>query len=387
MKSIVTSFIGIAALAAVALGAGATAARAAQDKIVEKPWGKTADGHAVKIFKLTNKNGMEADILSYGGIVQSLKTPDKHGHLGDVVLGFDKIEDYQKHTGPYFGALIGRYANRIAGGKFSVGGAEYKVPVNNGPNSLHGGIKGFDKKVWEAKEVPHAEGGGVGLALHYVSKDGEEGYPGTLTVDVMYTLTDSNELKIAYTATTDKDTVLNLTNHSYFNLNGAGNGEVLGHEVMIDADKFTPIDTTSIPLGKSEDVAGTPFDFRHSTAIGKRIGMTKDTQIKNGAGYDHNFVLNGAEGTMKMAAIKVVSPQSGRVLTVSTDQPGVQLYTANFLDGTFAGKGGKVYKKHYAFCLETQHFPDSPNQPSFPTTELKPGDTFHSTTIFKFGVE
>ena len=379
MKSFVMkSVLGFAALATVAV-----VAHAAQDKIVEKPWGKTAGGNAVAIYTLTNAHGAEARITNYGGIVVSLKVPDKHGKLGDVVLGFDNIEGYEKHS-PYFGALIGRYGNRIAKGKFSLDGADYTLAVNNGPNSLHGGKVGFDKVVWTAKEVHPT--GGVGLALHHVSKDGDEGYPGTLTVDVTYTLTDDNALKIDYTATTDKDTVVNLTNHSYFNLNGAGNGDILHHVAMINADKFTPIDATSIPTGKLESVAGTPFDFRHPTAIGKRIAA-HDPQIKNGGGYDHNYVLNKTGGHATALAARVSSPESGRVMTVTTDQPGVQFYTGNFLDGTFAGKGGHIYKKRFAFCLETQHFPDSPNQPSFPTTELKAGEKLHSTTTYKFTTE
>ena len=383
MKSLVTTIISLTALAAAVIATGGTSAQAAQDKIVEKPWGQTAGGEAVKLFKLTNKHGMEADISDYGGIVVALKTPDKHGHLGDVVLGFDNIGGYEKHS-PYFGALIGRYGNRIAKGKFSLDGVEYTLAVNNGPNSLHGGKVGFDKKVWEAKAEESAEG--PKLKLHLVSPDGDEGYPGALTVDVVSTLTEDNALKIEYKATTDKDTVLNLTNHSYFNLNGQGNGTVLDHTLMLNADKFTPIDATSIPFGKLESVAGTPFDFRHPTVIGKRINDTHDAQIKNGAGYDHNYVLNHKGPGVGLAA-RVVSHESGRVLTVLTDQPGVQLYTGNFLDGTFSGKDGKVYKKRYAFCLETQHYPDSPNQKSFPTSELKPGETFHSTTIYKFSVE
>jgi aldose 1-epimerase len=378
MKSFVTSILGFAALAALAGGA-----QAAQDKIVEKPWGKTAGGKAVSLYTLTNARGAQAKITNYGGIVVSLMMPDRHGKLGDVVLGFDNLQGYEKHS-PYFGATIGRYGNRIAKGKFSLDGKHYTLAVNNGVNALHGGKVGFDKAVWAAKET-HPKGG-VGLALHYVSKDMEEGYPGALTVDVNYTLTDENDLRIEYKATTTKDTVVNLTNHSYFNLNGAGNGDILHHVAMINADTFTPIDPTSIPTGKLESVAGTPFDFRHPTAIGKRISA-KDTQIKNGAGYDHNYVLNKLPGADSGIAARVFSPESGRVLTVVTDQPGVQFYTSNFLDGTFAGKGGHVYKKHYAFCLETQHYPDSPNQPSFPTTELKPGETYHSTTDYKFSTE
>jgi aldose 1-epimerase len=323
---------------------------------------------------------MEARIMTYGGIIVSLKTPDKSGKLGDIVLGFDNLAGYQQDPPPpYFGALIGRYGNRIAKGTFKLEGKTYHVPVNNGPNSLHGGIKGFDKRVWTAKEIDG------GVELHYLSKDGEEGYPGNLNTTVRYLMTDNNELKIEYLATTDKPTVVNLTNHSYFNLAGQGEGLVLNHQVTIDADRFTPVDAGLIPTGELQPVAGTPFDFRQPFQIGARID-SHDEQIKLGGGYDHNFVVNNPGKGMRLAAT-VHEPKTGRVMEVYTDQPGLQFYTGNFLDGSLTGKGGKNYPKRSGFCMETQHFPDSPNQPSFPSTELKPGQTSHTATIFKFSAK
>ena len=318
-------------------------------------------------------------ITNYGGIVQSILVPDRRGRLGDVVLGFDSIPRYEKDS-PYFGALIGRYGNRIAKGRFTLDNQTYKLFVNNGPNSLHGGKVGFDKKVWTAVPIKHP--GSVSLALSTLSKDGEEGYPGNLDVTVVYTWTDDDALRIVYTAKTDKDTVFNPTNHSYFNLNGAGNGTVLDTRLTINADQFTPVDKVQIPLGPQRSVAGTPFDFRRPHAIGERINQ-KDAQLATGSGYDHNFVLNGSGYRM---AVRAYSPRSGRVLTEYTDQPGVQLYTSNFLTGTLKGKGGKTYAHRGAFALEAQHFPDSPNHPSFPTTELKPGETYHQTTVYQFSV-
>ena len=351
--------------------------------VTKKPFGKTSDGKDITLYTLKNKSGMEVGIINFGGIVVSLKAPDRNGKFDDVVLGYNELAPYEKESQPYFGALIGRYGNRIAKGEFKLDGKTYHVPVNNGPNSLHGGKRGFDRRVWDAHESSDAQGDH--LHLHYLSPDGEEGYPGNLNVDVTYTLpADKNELRIDYSATTDKDTVLNLTNHSYFNLKGQGNGDILGHELMLNADRFTPDDENLIPTGELKPVAGTPFDFRKSTAIGARIKQD-DPQLKLARGYDHNWVLNGG-GKFGLAA-RVVEPTTGRVLEVSTDQPGVQFYTGNFLDGSEKGKDGKVYNFRYAFCLETQHFPDSPNHPKFPTTELKPGQKFHSSTIFKFSAE
>jgi aldose 1-epimerase len=347
-----------------------------KDKVNKQDFGKTPDGTPVELYTLTNKNGVEARIMTYGGIVVSLKTPDKHGKLADVVLGFDSLDGYLEKN-PYFGALIGRYGNRIAKGRFTLDGKEYKLAVNNGENALHGGLKGFDKVVWK---VRHADA--HALELGYLSRDGEEGYPGNLSVTVRYTLTDANELKLDYSATTDKTTVLNFTNHSYFNLAGEGNGDILAQQVTINADRFSPVDKGLIPAGEPRAVEGTPFDFRKATAIGARIGAD-DEQIRLGGGYDHNFILNRTGDSLSLAAT-VYDPQSGRLLEVSTTQPGMQFYTANFLDGTVKGKGGHAYPRRGAFCLETQHFPDSPNHPQFPTVTLKPGERFHSTTAYKF---
>ncbi|HYP07741.1 MAG TPA: aldose epimerase family protein [Bryobacteraceae bacterium] len=363
------------------MGAGAASVlAAATPKLDKRSFGKTQSGAAVDLYTLTNANGMEASITTYGAIVTSLRTPDRAGKMADVVLGFDTMQGYLSDH-PYFGAVVGRYGNRIAKGRFSLSGKEYKLATNNGPNALHGGLKGFDKQVWQAQSI-----GNNGLRLTYVSKDGEEGYPGTLTATVEYTLTDANELKLAYTATTDKDTVLNLTNHSYFNLAGEGVGDILGHRLQLFADRFTPVDATLIPTGELKAVAGTPFDFRQPHTIGERIDAAGDEQIKFGGGYDHNWVLNGAMGTLRPAA-RVSEPKSGRVLEVLTTEPGVQFYTGNFLDGTIKGKGGKAYNRRYGFCLETQHFPDSPNQPKFPSTVLKPAQKFTSSTVFKFSTE
>jgi aldose 1-epimerase len=348
----------------------------------KQAFGKTPDGQEVEIYTLTNSNGVEARITTYGGIVVSLKAPDRAGKLDDIVLGFETLDGYLKGH-PYFGAIIGRYGNRIGKGRFNLNGVEYKLAVNNGENSLHGGLKGFDKVVWKARPITARTG--PALELIYVSRDGEEGYPGTLSVKVTYTLTSQNELRMDYAATTDKDTVVNLTNHSYFNLAGQGNGDILGHRIMLNAARFIPVDSGLIPTGELRAVKGTPFDFALPTAIGARIDQA-DEQLKLGRGYDHTFVLNGRMGTLRQAA-KVVEPASGRVLEVWTTEPGVQLYTGNFLDGTVTGKGGKVYKYRYGFCLETQHFPDSPNKPSFPSTVLKRGGRYRTTTVYKFSAQ
>jgi aldose 1-epimerase len=330
------------------------------------------------LYTLTNRGGMKVTLTNYGGRVVSILVPDRQGKMSDVVLGFDNLDGYLGNN-PFFGALVGRYANRIGKARFTLNGVEYKLAQNDGPNTLHGGVKGFDKVAWTARESSKNP---PALELTYVSPDGEEGYPGKLTSIVVYTLTDSNELKIDYTATTDKDTVLNLTNHAYFNLAGEGNGDILKHEIMINADRFTPVDSTLIPTSELRNVEGTPFDFRKATAIGARIDAN-DEQIKFGRGYDHNFVLNRTGRGLSLAA-RVTEPQSGRVLEVRTTQPGIQFYTGNFLDGSVHGKGGKAYGRRSAFCLETQHFPDSPNQPKFLSAVLKPGQTYHETTIYKF---
>jgi len=345
-------------------------------QITRKPFGSTPDGKAVDIFTLRNAKGAEARICTYGGILVSLKVPDRNGKLGDVVLGYDSLDDYVRNS-PFFGALIGRYGNRIAKGKFTLDGHAYTLATNNYPNTLHGGVKGFDKVVWEPTIVANADG--PTLSLRYVSKDGEEGYPGTLTVTAVYTLTDDNALRLQYTATTDKDTVVNLTQHSYFNL--AGKGDILNHVVMMPADRFTPVDSTLIPTGVLQPVDGTPFDFRTPTAIGARINQD-DEQLKFGKGYDHNWVLNRTgEGLSKAA--EVHDPKTGRVMEVWTTEPGLQFYTGNFLDGTLTGKGRTIGLRN-AFCMETQHYPDSPNKPSFPSTTLKPGETYHTTTVYRF---
>ena len=351
----------------------------AQATITKTSFGKTDAGENVDLYTLRNTHGVEAKIMNYGGIVVSLKVPDRNGKFDDVVLGFKDLDSYLK-PGPYFGALIGRYGNRIAKGRFTLNGVEYKLAVNNGENHLHGGIKGFDKVVWTGKGTKTKVG--PALALTYLSKDGEEGYPGNLNVRVVYTLTNNNELKIDYSATTDKDTVTNLTHHSYFNLAGEGNGDILNTRVTINADLFVPTDAGSIPLGELRKVSRTPFDFLTAHAIGERINQD-DEQIKFGSGYDHTWVINGRMGVMRFAAT-AYEPTSGRVMQVWTTEPGVQFYTGNFLDGTLTGKAGKLYPRRSGFCFETQHYPDSPNQPSFPTTTLKKGATYKSTTIYRF---
>src|SRR5687767_9407521 len=353
---------------------------ASAQAITKQSFGKTNAGQSVDIYTLRNYRGMEARITNYGGIVVSLTAPDRNRRFTDVVLGYNDLDSYLKPPFPYFGAIIGRFANRIAKGRFTLNGVEYKLAVNNGENHLHGGIKGFDKRVWTAEEIKSTAGPAVRMT--YLSKDGEEGYPGNLNVTMVYTLTNTNELRIDYTATTDKDTVVNLTHHSYFNLAGEGNGDILNHRLELNAARFTPTDAGSIPTGELRSVVKTPFDFQRPRAIGQRIDQD-DEQLKFGNGYDHNFVINGRMGTLRQAAI-VTEPGSGRVMEVWTTEPGVQLYTGNFLDGSFVGKSGKSYQRRSGFCLETQHYPDSPNKPNFPTTTLKKGATFKSTTIYRF---
>jgi aldose 1-epimerase len=337
-------------------------------------FGKTPDGQEVDLYTLTNANGLKARITNYGAILVSLEVPDKNGKLADITLGFDTLDGYIKGH-PYFGATVGRYANRIGAAKFKLDGIEYELAANNGPNHLHGGIKGFDKVVWKAEDVT-ADSNQAIVKLSYMSKDGEEGYPGNLVCTVIYTLTNDDELKINYEAETDKPTVINLTNHSYWNLAGQGNGDVLGHELMLSADKYTPVDEGLIPTGEIKSVKGSPMDFTKPMIIGSRI-------IQVEGGYDHNYVLNSGGGTLAICA-KVYEPTSGRVMEIHTIEPGVQFYTGNFLDGSITGKAGKVYNKHYGFCLETQHFPDSPNKPEFPSVVLKPGDKYTTVTVHKF---
>jgi aldose 1-epimerase len=343
------------------------------------PFGKTPDGTQVELYTLTNENGMVARIMTYGAIVTELLAPDRNGKLDDVVLGFDNLKDYLKGH-PFFGAIAGRVANRIARGRFTLDGKEYKVATNNGPNHLHGGIKGFDKVVWKAVDVHEAAGPAVRFT--YRSPDGEEGYPGNLDAAITYTLTNKNELKIDYTATTDKATPVNLTNHSYFNLEGTTANTMLGQEMMIAADKYTPVDDTLIPTGEIKPVKGTPLDFTTPTPIGARIAQMKG----NPGGYDHNFVLRGAGKSLALAA-RVYEPKTGRVMEMYTTEPGVQFYTGNFLDGTLKGKGGVVYQKHHGFCLEAQHFPDAVNHANFPSIILRPGQTYTQTTVYKFSAK
>jgi aldose 1-epimerase len=360
------------------LGGGASCTMPVRDGSI--PFGTTPDGAPVRLYTLRNTNGMEAKIMNYGGIIQSLKVPDRDGKLGDVVLGYDSLDGYLTNS-PYFGAMIGRYGNRIARGRFTLDGVSYQLATNNGVNSLHGGVKGFDKVIWQAK--PGSSDLGPTLELTYVSHDGEEGFPGTLSIKAVYTLTADNGIRLDYTATDDKDTIVNLTQHSYWNL--AGQGDILGHEVYINADKFTPVDSTLIPTGDIKDVTGTPFDFRTPTTIGARIGQD-DEQLKFGNGYDHNWVINHPMGELGLDA-RVTEPTTGRVLEVWSTEPGLQFYSGNFLDGTVTGKGGRVYQFRNAFVMEPQHYPDSPNHDNFPSVVLHPGDTYHNTIIYRFSVK
>ncbi len=362
-----------------AMAVGVCTAKAAT--ISRSGFGTTQDGKPVDLYTMTNRHGMTVKFMSYGGIITEIDVPDRHAHPADVVLGFKTLQGYETHP-VYFGALIGRYANRIANGRFELDGKAYQLAINNPPNSLHGGAKGFDKQVWDVQASP-GNGQAASATLTYVSHDGEENYPGTLTVHVTYTLTETNELRIHYQATTDKDTVLNLTNHSYFNLAGNGSGSVEDQRIRIAADRYTPIDPNLIPTGQLTSVAGTPLDFRKPTAIGARIRVA-DEQLLRAHGYDFNWVLDGGITKQPRLVARAEDPHSGRVLDCLTTEPGLQFYTGNFLTGAFAGSAGTIYRQTDAFTFETQHFPDSPNRPNFPTTELKPGQTFDSTTIFRF---
>ncbi len=349
-------------------------------EVQTEPFG-THDGRPITLYKLTNTNGMEVHAMNYGGIILSIRVPDRKGQFADVVLGHETVEGYTPNP-PYIGAIIGRYGNRIANGTFTLDGKTYTLPKNDGPNTLHGGIaKTFDRVVWDGEPLK----GNTGVAFSYVSKDGDDGFPGNVKVKVTYTLTEANEIVIEYEATTDKATPINLTQHSYFNLAGEGDGDILNHEIMINADRFTPVDKNLIPTGELRPVKGTPLDFTTPTKIGARIDDAYDQMIL-GHGYDHNFVINRKGEGLTLAA-RVYEPTSGRVLEVFTTQPGVQFYTGNFLDGSVTGKQGHVYKRRYAFCLETQHFPDSPNHPDFPSTILKLGETFRQKTVFKFSAK
>jgi aldose 1-epimerase len=344
-------------------------------------YGVTAKGDSVKQYTLTNKNGMKVEVINYGGIITSLTAPDKNGKYQDVVLGFTKPEDYFNDNPYFFGALIGRYGNRIANAKFTLEGKTYELDKNDGPNSLHGGKEGFDTKIWTVEPVKEAQF--PTLKLTYVSADGEEGFPGKLTATVLYTLTDDNALEISYEATTDKATVVNLTQHSYFNLSGNFTQSITDHELQLKAEKFLPVNSTIIPTGEEKSVKGTPFDFTVSKPIGKDIN-SDDEQIRLGQGYDHNWILEG-KGLRTIAT--VYHPATGRIMEVMTDQPGVQFYSGNFLDGKYETKTGGKYEKRNGFCLETQHYPDSPNQKAFPSTELKPGQKYQTKTIYKFSVK
>ena len=342
------------------------------------PFGTMPDGKPVEQFTLANAHGVELKAITYGGIITSLRVPDRTGKVDDIVLGFDSLDGYLKND-PFFGAIIGRYGNRIGKAQFTLDRQTYKLASNNGPNHLHGGNRGFDKVLWTAEPVA----GSNAIAFTRTSPDGEEGYPGNLRVRVTYTLTDNNELVVEYRATTDKATPVNLTQHSYFNLAGQASGDILGHQLMLNADRYTPVDDTLIPTGELAPVASTPFDFRQPAAIGARIN-NDHPQLKAGKGYDHNWVLNPGTG-LRLAA-RVSEPKTGRTLEVSTTEPGIQFYAGNFLDGTLTGKGGAVYKHRTGFCLETQHYPDSPNKPKFPSTTLRPGGEYRTRTVFTFGV-
>ena len=347
--------------------------------VTREPFGVMPDGEAVDVFTLTNANGAEVRAITYGGIIVSLRVPDRDGRLGDIVLGFDDLYGYLEDS-PYFGAIVGRYANRIANGRFRLDGVAYHLATNNGPNHLHGGVQGFDKVVWEAQ--PLESDSGVGVVFTHTSPAGDEGFPGTLSIRVTYTLTPSNELVVDYVAATDQATPVNLSQHTYFNLAGDGRRDVLQHVLTINAGHFTPVDATLIPTGVIAPVAGTPFDFTAPTPIGTRIDGDHD-QLRNGGGYDHNFVLD-RDGPGLIHAARAADPTSGRVMDVYTTEPGLQFYSGNFLDGSITGKAGRVYGHRHGFCLETQHYPDSPNQPGFPSTILRPGEEYRSRTVFAF---
>jgi aldose 1-epimerase len=375
--------IALSAMVAIACNNNKTNEKSMSESSIEvAPYGVLASGDSVKVYTLKNSAGMEVSIMDLGGTIVKWTAPDKDGKFADITLGSTNPEDYLSNT-KYLGALIGRFGNRIAKGKFSLDGKEFTLAINNGPNSLHGGLKGFNAAIWTATPIEGAE---PALKLTYLSKDGEEGYPGNLSVEVVYTLKADNSLSIDYKATTDKNTVVNLTNHAYFNLKGEGNGDITDHEITINADKFLPTDAGLIPTGELKPVKGTPFDFTTAHLIGERINDTTDVDIKLGGGYDHCWVFTDQSNKLKSIA-NVLEPISGRTMEVFTTEPAVQFYTGNFLNGKATGKSGKKYEFRYGFCLETQHFPDAPNQSAFPTTVLKPGETYTSTTVYKFGVK
>ncbi len=375
----------LAVVVALLAGSASAAPREHRPTITKELFGFTPDHQRVDRYTLTNSSGMQVKIITYGGIVQSIRVPDRHGRMANVALGFATLDDYiSTGNSPYFGALIGRYANRIAKGTFTLDGVTYHLPINNPPNSLHGGTVGFDKLVWRATPLQGRHT--VGLELRLTSLDGDQGYPGTLQVRAVYTLTNRNQIRIDYHATTDKATVVNLTNHSYFNLDGEGAGTIYDHVLRINADRYTPVDATLIPTGALDPVAGTPLDFRRPTPIGARI-RSNFQQLLFGQGYDHNFVLNRRDDRSLVLAAKVSDRRNGRVLEMFTDQPGIQFYSGNFLDGTLVGTGGRVYRQSDGFALETQHFPDSPNKPAFPSTVLRPGQTYQTTTVYQFSTD
>lgn len=383
MKKILIQTLSAVAVLAIAAGCvckHCTCKKKSGAETTKAVWGTLPDGQKADIYTLSNAKGSKARISNYGGLVVSLTAPDKNGNYSDITLGYDDLAGYLKES-PYFGALIGRFGNRIAKGQYTLNGQKYTCAVNNGVNSLHGGLKGFDKVLWNAKPITTSKG--PALELTYVSKDGEEGYPGNLSVTAVYTLTDENALRVDFTATTDKDTVVNLTYHGYWNL--AGKGDILNHTVYLNADKFTPVDSTLIPLGELRPVKGTPFDFTTPTTIGARIGQD-DEQLKFGGGYDHNWVINNPNGKMTLQA-RVTEPTTGRILEVSSTEPGLQFYTGNFLDGKITGKNGIVYNYRNAFVMEPQHFPDSPNQPNFPSVVLKPGQVYKNSIEYKFSAK
>ena len=345
------------------------------------PFGRMPDGKSVEVYTLRNARGMQVRAITYGAIIQAIRVPDRSGHVGDVTLGHDSLQGYLTAS-PYFGAVVGRYANRIAHGRFTLEGRTYRLAINNGPNHLHGGLKGYDKVVWRARSFQRGDTAGV--RFEHTSADGDEGYPGTVRVSVTYTLQPRNELVVEYEAASDRPTPVNLSQHTYFNLAGEESGDILQHVLTVRADRYTPVDTTLIPTGELASVARTPFDFRQPTPIGERIGQP-DPQLQRGKGYDHNFVLSHT-GAGLFHAVHVLDPQTGRTLDISTTEPGLQFYSGNFLDGTITGKAGHVYGHRSGLVLETQHFPDSPNQPHFPSTILRSGEEYRSRTAFAFGV-
>jgi aldose 1-epimerase len=377
----------VAAVLALVAGSASAAPREHRPTLSGELFGLTPDNQRVDRYTLTNSHGMQVRIITFGGIVQSIRVPDRHHRMANVALGFATLDDYVTSNSPFFGALIGRYANRIAKGTFTLDGVTYHLPINNPPNSLHGGTVGFDKRVWSA--TPQQGRDTVGLELRLTSVDGDQGYPGTLHARVVYTLTNQNQIRIDYHATTDKATVVNLTNHSYFNLDGEGNGDIYDHVLQLNASRYTPVDATLIPTGELAPVAGTPLDFRRPTPIGERIRVGFDQLVK-GRGYDHNWVLDRKDSTSLVRAAKVTDRRNGRVLEIFTDQPGIQFYSGNFLDSTLVGTSGRMYRESDGFALETQHFPDSPNHqgdPNFPSVVLRPGQTYQTTTVYKFSTD